>query len=414
VVWEDYRNGLYNPDIYWLRLSDPNLVQNRFDLPGKQVNPAVQGDTIVWQDDQVSANRDIYVYDILSGTIANLPDGAHQRKPVISEQVIVCETLFNGYYNAAVWNAAAGKFDPIAPYAASQLELAVDGFFVVWRDLRDGKQQIYGCDLSDNVPTAVPLAPKAIAQMRPSISGNIVVWEETTTETTALTAFDRSTGTVVWTHTVPFVEAWTSICDGIIVWQQCASGRSDYDIRGYDLNTGAFYDIATGLKDDRYPVISDRTVVWQRNGSDIIAAVIETLNRTVLTVLKPVGGEMFRAGSRIEIAWAAVEGAPPATVSVDFSSEGENWVQEAAGVPFDEPYVWSAKAVTSNNCRIRVRALQDEPISAASEAFAVFQCSPDLTADLTGDCFVDIEDFAAMAAQWLASGNPYDPAYLNN
>jgi len=38
--------------------------------------------------------------------------------------------------------------------------------------------------------------------------------------------------------------------------------------------------------------------------------------------------------------------------------------------------------------------------------FTIYECA--LDGDLTGDCVIDINDFAVMAGFWLECGNPYD------
>jgi hypothetical protein len=32
-----------------------------------------------------------------------------------------------------------------------------------------------------------------------------------------------------------------------------------------------------------------------------------------------------------------------------------------------------------------------------------------LKSDVTGDCLVDMRDFASLASEWLQCGNPFDP-----
>lgn len=411
VAWEDYRHGSVNPEIFWLDITDPNLIQHRIELAGKQLFPAVSGNTIAWQDDRLSANRDIYTYDLLSGAVANLPDAVHQRKPDAAGQLIACESLLNGSYNIALWNAAQSRYDYIAPYAASQLLPAVDGTFLIWEDYRGSAPQIYGCQLSDAVLTAGPLAPSSMSQVNPSVSGRLAAWGEKTgsgATTVTLTVYDLTADAVIWTHVITAVDTGVCVSDGIVVWHQYDPAEKAYDIMGYNVDSKVFYEISTGIHNDRFPVISGRTVVWQRNETDLYAAVISS--PAVLAVTAPAGGQTFLAGADIEIAWAMVEGQVPATVDLDFSSDGVSWVEIEAGVPFDQPYLWQAAAVTSNNCRVRVRSSEAE---ASSDVFTVFQCSPLLTGDLTGDCFVGIEDFAELAAQWLACGNPYDQMCLN-
>jgi beta propeller repeat protein len=417
VVWEDWRIGTSNAEIYWVNLTDPNLIQNRITQPKNQKYPAVSGNTIVWQDEQVSTNREIYAYDIPSQTAACLTDSAHQRTPDITDGRIVCESFNSGYYNAAVWNPVSAYYELLAPNSATQMSVAIDGSMVVWRDERDGKSQIYACDLTGFTYMAAPVYPAGINQWRPAISQTIVVWEDLSEDAqTTLMAYDRVQNAVVWTYPAAGVfTANMSISKGVIVWQEPRVGGSDYNIRGYDLNSGSFLDIATGIENDQMPVVSGRTVVWQRNGTDIVGAVIPS--PSVISVVTPNGGEMFLAGTEIEMVWQMANGEAPEAVDIEFSSDnGVHWVMIADNIAFAEGFVWSPIAdIDSQQCLIRVQAADDAQIRDVSNAaFTVFQCSPSLTADLTGDCFVGIEDFAVMAGQWLTCGNPYDVLWCNN
>jgi len=412
VAWEDYRNGTIDQDIYWLRLSDPNRVQNRIALPGNQFNPAVSGNTIVLQDDRDKTNRETCVYDIMTGAIISLPDGANQKNPDVSAQVIVCESFVNGFYNAAVWDSDTNSYDLIDPYAEAQIQIAVDSTFVVWSDYRGEIPQVYGCDVSAEPRAAFLLCPATDGQARPAISGSIVVWEEAAAETTTLTAFNWQTGTVIWTYVLPPAEANPSISNGVVVWQEFDPIENGYDIVGYDLNTGTFIEIAAGLPNDQYPVISGSTVVWQRDGVDIMGAVIPSApDPGVIAVLAPNGGEMFLSGNMVPVTWTMVRGDAPEAVNVDCSFDnGSTWTPAASHVPFAEPYQWAPSGdVDSPDCLVRVSASNNAQVADVSDTpFTIFQCSSALTADLTGDCFVDLQDVAVLAAQWLASGNPYD------
>ncbi|MCE5187394.1 MAG: hypothetical protein LLF76_14840 [Planctomycetaceae bacterium] len=416
VVWEDARNGAGNLEIYWTDLNDPNLINNRITQTGSQKLPAISQNTIVWQDERISGNREIYVYDLGGEPLAILADSVHQRYPDVSGQTIVCEYYNAGFYNIALWNAVTSSYDLLAPAAATQMHVAVSGNTAVWRDDRNGTGQIYRCDLSVLPYAASPVYASASHQQYPAVSGDIVAWQDVTSN--QVTAYDLAKGRVIWTHSVSGVQTnCASMSGDILVWQELRSGGTDYNIRGYDFSTGTYLDIAASNQDDQNPSISGRTVVWQRNGTDIVGAMIPT--PVALAVTAPNGGEMFLAGTQIEIAWQMTAGQAPAAVDVEFSAQGGiqgSWIAIAQDVPFDGTFVWDSFAdVDSQQCLIRVKDADDALVADVSDAaFTIFQCSPQLTADLTGDCFVGIEDFAQFALQWLACGNPHDQACLSN
>lgn len=411
VVWEDERHGTNNVEIYWVSLSDPNLFNSRISQTGNQRLPAISGDVIVWQDERIStANREVYTYNLVSTEAYRLADAANQRNPDIGDR-IVCEYLSGSVYNIAVWNASTSLYNLIAPSTATQMEACIDGSVVVWRDDRSGKAQVYRCDLSVTPYSAAPVYTLTNNQQHPVISGDRIAWQDVASSSqSAITVYNRAQGGIEWTYPLTGTqEAFMSISGDILVWQELRAGGSDYNIRGYDFGTGAYLDVATSTQDDQKPAISGRTVVWQRSVTDIIGAVIPAA--AAIAVTTPNGGEMFLAGTDIEIAWQMTAGQAPAAVNIDFSSNnGANWTAIGTNVPFAGPFVWASPAdVDSQQCLIRVQAADGAPaVDVSNAAFTIFQCDTTLTADLTGDCFVGIDDFAQFAAQWLTCGNPYD------
>jgi hypothetical protein len=83
----------------------------------------------------------------------------------------------------------------------------------------------------------------------------------------------------------------------------------------------------------------------------------------------------------------------------------------------DGAFTWDAMPADANStqCIIHISDVADSSTWDVSDgASTVFQCDAELTADLTGDCFVDIKDLAEMAGQWLTCGNPHDQAWCGN
>jgi beta propeller repeat protein len=405
VVWDD------GADINWLSLSDPDKIQHAIAVSGVQDYAAAGGGRIVWRDK--NTDNDIGIYDLELGTnwILSSDDGAVQRYPKVSADYILCENYSGEFYNAAIYDEATDAFVLIAPGSPLQTNLAIDGNHVVWRDDRDGKRQIYLCDLSVTPYVASAVYPDGgDQQWRPAISGDLIVWEDHTNELDVnLVAWSISAGAVVWECDDPTVQANPSVSNGLIVWQdnrQDAPGNAD--IRGYDYNTGAWLEIATGTENDQAPIVSGRTVVWQQN-AELVMTEIPT--PTVLAVTQPAGGEQLLADKgELLIAWAMIEGTLPEEVKLEFSADaGDSWDVIEPNVPADAAYRWAPVAdVHSPQCQIRVSIFGDESVDAVSEPFTIFQCDTALTADLTGDCVVGLDDFAAFAAQWLTCGNPYD------
>ncbi len=68
------------------------------------------------------------------------------------------------------------------------------------------------------------------------------------------------------------------------------------------------------------------------------------------------------------------------------------------------PVYWHIPAgIDSESCIIQATAADGTAILGTSEPFSIKPCS--VTADLTGDCYVDLEDLAMLACQWLEGEN---------
>jgi len=142
-------------------------------------------------------------------------------------------------------------------------------------------------------------------------------------------------------------------------------------------------------------------------------------------VLSPNGGEMLASGSTHRIRWKTLQGAEIDPVRIDYSLDnGRNYLEIGACANTGS-YDWTIPPADSNQCLVRV---SDPGNPAAADAgdksFTIFQCRENLAGDLNNDCYIDFQDFvalaadaeadlldlAALAAEWLTCANPYDPA----
>lgn len=418
IIWQDDRNGSATTDIYGYTLAEPNEVPICI-YSGEQEVPAVSGRYAVWQDYR-NTRRDIRVFDLQDRTepiFVNLTmnNSFHKRYPDISDDVIVWQDYRNGDTDIYMYNIATDTEQAVYNDGAEnwgQYNPAVDGNTVVWQDNRS-PYQIYMSNISGGTPSA-PQVVKASAdnQWRPAISGNLVVWEELDTlNNVTLVAYDLGVGSMIWSYAVAGTQANAAVSDGIIVWQE--DNGSDYDILGYDTATGAYLDIATTNANDTVPAISGRRVVWQRNTTAIVGA--EIPSPTVLQVDTPSADRMFLAKTRIGISWQIGAGTPPEYLDIEYTlNNGSSWKVIAQDIPFtDFQYDWTSipDANAIDSCRVRIRDASDSTTSGVSGVFSIFQCDTALTADLTGDCLVNLADVAVLASQWLVCGNPHDPSW---
>lgn len=93
IVWEDYRHGSTNADIYMTDLDDPSGGEQRITSDSvDQVAPAISGSIIVWEDKRVPA-RSIFMYDLSTGeemsVFLSVDDEDEHLYPAISGNTIV-------------------------------------------------------------------------------------------------------------------------------------------------------------------------------------------------------------------------------------------------------------------------------------------------------------------------------------
>jgi beta propeller repeat protein len=419
IIWQDERNG--NRDIYGYDL----ITEQEFVIctaSGHQQYPKISGSIIVWQDGRNSSmtGNDIYGYNRLSQQeFAICTASGGQQFPAISNGIVVWYDTRNSATGNDIYGydiAGESEF-VICDDEGSQVRPAIDGNWVVWLDNRSGTYQLYGCQLV--LPASligyeiVPLSPSGYEQGYPSISGNIVVWHEQRSEATGydIYGFRLDTREEFLICSAAGWQINPVVYGDLVIWQDERNGNTRTDIFGYDFSSGSEFIISAPNANQINPSVRNRLAAWQHN-DDIYAARMPL--PTVISVLVPNGGEMLQAGSEFTIEWQT-EGPALEQVRIAFSSDaGDSWQVAEPNVPDSGTYVWTAPDVNSQSCLVRISDIGGTGAADSSDAvFTVFRCDPLLTADLTGDCRVDVEDFAVMAEQWLRCGNLYDESWCS-
>jgi beta propeller repeat protein len=516
IVWQSSSDT----DIYWTQIGNPNSP-NAIVNDGTQTYPAVSGGIVVWYDNHTynGTQQDIYGYNLQSQTdlFITSNDGVKQWYPDISGDTIVYEHSGSAY-NVYVYDISSGSSEAIELSSTHQLRPAVDGNLVVWGDGRENGHtgyDIYLCDLSVTPFVTSAVSANDSDQWDPAISGRIVVWAADPGDGSGRNIYgynldDPATGMFVICDDAGN-QNYPAISGYIVAWQDESDGANNYDIWAIDLNDLAAgpFEVSDGTSDNQRPAVSGKTIVWQRGG-DIWAA--ELLVPSTVTVTAPNGGEVYLAGSEMDISWTHT--GPVNEVLIEFSSSGGTDWTPVNTVENTGSYFWDPVAdLDSANCLIRVSNTNDDTaidqsdapfelyqipdsititdpnggeqflagsemdirwrsvgdvndvkiefsdndgadwqiVTVATEndgaftwdavpadanstqciihisdvadsstwdvsdaALTVFPCDEALTADLTGDCFVNIADVAVLARQWLTCGNPYDPAWCND
>jgi beta propeller repeat protein len=409
AVWADQRNGTQNTDIYARLLPDvAELAICR--AAGHQTQPAVSGQRIVWRDKR-NGNQDIYLFDMAANTEMPIcTDLANQENPDISGSIIVWEDSRHGNIDIYGYNLDTMTEFPICTNPALQYQPAVWGHIVVWTDQRNGNTDIYGYNLQTQQECVI--CSDAANQSYPDISGTIVVWQDERNQAVSgrdIYGFDLAgSGEFVICTDLEY-QNYPVICGDYVAWRDYRNGpTSGYDIFGFNLKTQMLMQICTVGGDQTFPAISSQYAVWQ-HGEDIVGAQLPI--HSTITVLYPNGGQMLLAGSSATVQWKTA-GDPVEEVRIDFSADnGQSWqILANAVVNTGTCEIVLPPEIHSQQCLILVRSAANLDMMDIGDAvFTVFQCAQTLTADLTGDCFVNLADFAVLADQWLTCGNPYDP-----
>lgn len=132
------------------------------------------------------------------------------------------------------------------------------------------------------------------------------------------------------------------------------------------------------------------------------------LATTIVTLLSPNGAETLIGGDIYPIEWQTT--GPVSRVIVELSTDfGNTWSQIVPpNIGNTGSYEWLVPMVDSERCLVRVANADNLAIyDTSNDVFFIYRCA--LQGDLTGDCIVDLADFAVLADTWLGCANPYDP-----
>lgn len=120
-----------------------------------------------------------------------------------------------------------------------------------------------------------------------------------------------------------------------------------------------------------------------------------------MSILAPNGGEQYLARRSIEIQYT------PYTIPVDIAysaDNGSSWFPIASGALTMGTFEWTAPDIESTQCRVRVSAAAATG-DTSDNPFTIHRPCVRNPADINDDCFVNLEDLAILARNWLWDGN---------
>jgi len=128
---------------------------------------------------------------------------------------------------------------------------------------------------------------------------------------------------------------------------------------------------------------------------------------STLTLLSPNASAIIIGGAAYTISWQSTGAVN--NVLVEFSTDNGNTWSEVypPNTGNTGSYTWLVPKIASEQCFVRIANAGHPAVYDVSDGpFFIYECA--LAGDLTGDCIVDLTDFAIMAAFWLDCGNPYN------
>jgi beta propeller repeat protein len=293
IVWQDERNG--NSDIYIYDLSTKK--QTHTTNLSNQTYPAIYGNKVVWADDR-NGGSDIYMYDISTKKETRITNSGGAYWPSIYGNIIVWNDHRNPedlspFYDVYMYDISTKKETRIA-----------GGFCYCYGGIYNNKIAIvdFGGDelYSGSDIYVYDISTKKLTQITtngynnvPDIYGNKIVrthlynqYNYPNKEYSNIFMYDLSTKKETQITTNKSDQAYPAIYGNTIVWQDNRNGN--WDIYAYDLVT--HQQIRTTDKSDQMdPVIYGNKVVWTdyRSGKpDIYMGTISYLPVAAFTASK--------------------------------------------------------------------------------------------------------------------------------
>ena len=189
VVWQDYRHGDAEIYVYNLSIKSESRVTSN---ASAQTNPAIFGDKIVWQDnrnkhkykdkdgkDKETRQWDIYMYDLALKKETRITTDTHdQINPAIfGDKIVWQDKRNNDQWDIYMYDISTKTESIITSDTYAQINPTISEKYIAWQDKRNNNQwDIYIYDLVDRKELRITTNP--CDQVFPSISENRIVWDD--------------------------------------------------------------------------------------------------------------------------------------------------------------------------------------------------------------------------------------------
>jgi beta propeller repeat protein len=190
IVWQQYNSTTKNWDIYLYDFSitgDIAMPKGKWTVQitkdgANHINPYVNGNYIVWQQDNGDGIWNIYTYDLSTGDITRVCQSSeNQTNPALYGDNVVWQQYNTTGKNWDIYMYDLSK-DPadaetqITNNTSNQINPAIYGDKIVWQDNRNGNWDIYLYDLTLGIERQLTIDKKN--QIDPAIYDNKVVWTD--------------------------------------------------------------------------------------------------------------------------------------------------------------------------------------------------------------------------------------------
>lgn len=233
--------------------SNPVLIH-----PASQEFPTIAGQRIVWQDAR-SGPTDIFMRDLNAAEPVNITKSATwEVQPAIDGDYIVWKDGYAGIgihginlTSSTIFTVTSGQRDTSRPRLSAGV--------VVWADKRAGDQDwnIYAYDIDQATESVISTAPGD--QMDPQIDWPWVVWWDQQERIYLYNLENNVQQTVLATGGARLPDV--SATDKLVIWQDMRNGN--WDLYGYDLEQQREIPVLVAPLDQEHAVIDEGVVALQ-------------------------------------------------------------------------------------------------------------------------------------------------------